>query len=163
MLQYMRFNTEIRRMFHLRPQFSGSTKVSNKGWGSRKEHLVSAKVTFLEDNEDLRILVSRILKAKFDLDCTCVSSIHDLIEEFEDVLASDLVILDINLGTKESGMDAYRWLRDQGFKGKVFFLTGYDQSNPIVSLAQEEGVEVYQKPLGTHKLLSLVSNALNIH
>jgi DNA-binding NtrC family response regulator len=124
---------------------------------------VSAKITFLEDNEDLRVLISRLLKSKLDLDTVCVSSIHDLIEHFEEVLASDLVILDINLGTEENGMDAYKWLRDQGFKGKVFFLTGYGETNPIVSMAQKQGVDVYQKPIETRQLVNLVSNALNIH
>lgn len=124
---------------------------------------MGTKVTLLDDSEDLRVMVGRILKTKLGVECMGVSSVHDLIEHFEEVLSSDLVILDLNLGAGDSGLDAYKWLHEHGFKGKIFFLTGYDPSNTLVNTAQEEGVQVYQKPLETQKLISIVSSALNIH
>jgi DNA-binding NtrC family response regulator len=119
-----------------------------------------ASVTLLDDNEDLRIMVERILKTKLGIDIISVSSLEDLIQHSDEVLACELIILDMNLGTATSGLDAYRWLSDQGFNEKVFFLTGYDNSNEMVAEAYGEGIEIYQKPLETNKFLSLVSDAL---
>lgn len=121
---------------------------------------MNTKVTFLDDNEDLRIMIARMLKAKLDIECVAVSSLQELIESSEEVLNSDLVILDMNLGTDGSGLDAYRWLQENGYKGKIFFLTGYDEKNPLVEKAFLKGAEVYQKPMAVNRLLSIVNSAL---
>lgn len=105
-------------------------------------------------------MISRILKSKLGIDTIAVESVQDLIEHSDEVLASDLVILDINLGTDGSGLDAYKWLSEHDYTGKSFFLTGYDESNPLVKKATDDGSKVYQKPLPASQLLSLISKAI---
>lgn len=118
------------------------------------------KVTFLDDNEDLQVIMGRILKLKLDVDLIAISSVQELIERSDEVLSSDLTILDMNLGTDGSGLDAYEWLNEHHYEGKSFFLTGYDESNPLVEKATHNGAKVYQKPLHAAQLLSLISKAI---
>ena len=40
---------------------------------------------------------------------------------------------------RESGLDAYRWLRQFGFRGEVVFLTGHAAHHPLVEQARALG------------------------
>jgi FixJ family two-component response regulator len=69
-----------------------------------------------------------------------------------------LAILDINLGEGQpSGLDAYHWLRESGFEGKIVFLTGHARSHPLVSQARQAGkVVILEKPTTMERLLSML-------
>jgi DNA-binding NtrC family response regulator len=80
----------------------------------------------------------------------------------QEVLHAKVAILDINLGPDApDGVDAFNWLMDHGFQGKIVFLTGHARTNPRVALAGSKGVEVFEKPLHPDKLISFVTRALN--
>jgi FixJ family two-component response regulator len=66
--------------------------------------------------------------------------------------------LDINLGVDSaSGIDAYRWLRDTGFGGRIAFLTGRARTHPMVQEALRFGdAKVYDKPISFSQLRALV-------
>jgi FixJ family two-component response regulator len=69
----------------------------------------------------------------------------------------ETVILDINLGPGEpSGLDVYRWLREQGFAGRIVFLTGHAADHPLVSQAYRLGAHVLQKPARIQRLLAAI-------
>ena len=76
-------------------------------------------------------------------------------------LGCGLALLDINLGAGvPSGLDAYRWLKDNGFPGRTVFLTGHARSHPLVREARElTHVQVLSKPIESAVLLALVRDA----
>ena len=77
-------------------------------------------------------------------------------------MGAKVAILDINLGPDvPDGVDAFNWLKDHGFQGKIMFLTGHARTNPQVAMAGRSGAQILEKPLQTDKLISFVARALN--
>lgn len=106
-------------------------------------------VLFLDDDGDLRDVVVELTRA-MDVDCEAVSSVAELQAAVtRSREAFDLAILDINLGPGQpSGVDAYRWLLQQGFAGRIAFLTGHAKSHPLVAEALRVGdAAVHEKPM----------------
>src|SRR5262245_8851680 len=90
-------------------------------------------VLFLEDNDDLRELFVELVALSLDRRCIGVGSYEELVALGREVVECEVAILDINLGpNQKSGIDAYSWLRDNGYKGRVVFLTGHASSHPLV-------------------------------
>jgi len=87
-----------------------------------------------------------------------VGSYEELTALGDDALGASVVILDINLGPdRRSGIDAYAWLRDQGYKGRIVFLTGHASSPPLVVEAQRIGdAEIFAKPIEPDRLRAIV-------
>jgi len=115
---------------------------------------MARRVIFLDDDEDLRPIVVDLM-ALFETQCDAVASMDELQELIGRVgLAHDLAILDINLGAdRASGIDAYRWLREQGYTGNVEFLTGHARSHPLVEQARRLGdALVHDKPVSIGEL-----------
>jgi FixJ family two-component response regulator len=124
---------------------------------------VDDRVVFLDDNEDLRELMTVLLKSKLGVDCLCFGTVVEFQNHSKDVLQAKLAILDINLGpAAPDGIDAFNWLKDQGFRGRVVFLTGHARAHPQVALAERSGAEVLEKPLYPEQLISSVSRALRV-
>jgi DNA-binding response OmpR family regulator len=123
---------------------------------------VQASIVFLDDNEDLRELLPVLLKSALGVDCLSFGSLSELQGSCDDVLRAKVAILDINLGANvPSGIDAFRWLTDHEFRGKILFLTGHARSNPEVVLAERNGAQVLAKPLHPDELVSVIRNALD--
>lgn len=116
------------------------------------------KVYILEDSVDLGQLLCEFLTMEKGADCRSATSFAQLLKEPEPALSADLVVLDVNLGTgKPSGIDAYQWLRDQGFRGRVIFLTGHGATHPLVKQARAlSGAPVLEKPVEAERLLDLL-------
>jgi DNA-binding response OmpR family regulator len=114
-----------------------------------------AKIVLLDDDDDLRATVAEI----FDLlgnKCLAFPSVAAMKEAHEEVLACRLAILDVNLGQGlPSGVDAYRWLREQHFCGTIVFLTGHGPLHPLVASAAALGVQILNKPLPAAELRAL--------
>jgi len=115
-------------------------------------------VLFLDDDQDLREVIAELLQS-FGVSCRTVSSLPELRNAMDSGGAYDLAILDINLGPDSAtGVDAYRWLREIGFGGRVAFLTGHARTDPMVQDALRMGeVKVYDKPISAAALKVLVS------
>lgn len=114
-----------------------------------------AKVVFLDDNEDLRLLLSILLKAKLGLDCLGLSRVQELDSHLVEILCCEAAILDVNLGSGQpGGLEAYQWLKKHDFKGKIIFLTGHANSDPDVLKVSGLGVELLEKPLDTDRLFA---------
>lgn len=122
---------------------------------------MGARIFFLDDSEDLRALMARLVKAKLGEDCLCLNSVKDLIANKAEVPGSRIAILDINLGIGEqTGLDAFFWLQDQGYKGSIFFLTGHARSHPLITKACDSGAKVWAKPVQTNQIFSTMSEIL---
>jgi FixJ family two-component response regulator len=91
-------------------------------------------------------------------ECLSLASHRELVERGEEALKTDLAIIDINLGENvPSGLEAESWLRANGYRGEIVFLTGHARSHPLVMRAVREGqIKVLEKPLGVEKLTELV-------
>lgn len=118
---------------------------------------MTPKVLLLDDNDDMQALMARYLKIKIGADCLCLSCFGDLEKNATEVLRQDIAILDVNLGRNEpSGLDAYRWLKENGFKGRVVFLTAHAKSHPLVRQSCQLDARVFEKPISPDLLLEIV-------
>jgi FixJ family two-component response regulator len=85
-------------------------------------------------------------------------SVAELMAMGDAALASEVAIMDINLGpSAPSGIDALRWLVEQNYTGRVVFLTGHAVGYPLVEEARRmRGVQVVSKPIACDRLLGLL-------
>ena len=115
-------------------------------------------VLYVEDNDDLRELVVELVSVVLQRRCVGVSSYEELAALGQEALRCSVAILDINLGPgRRSGIDAYAWLRDHGYQGRIVFLTGHAGSHPLVVEAQRIGdAEIFSKPIEPDRLRSIV-------
>ena len=115
-------------------------------------------VLFVEDNDDLRELFVELVTVVLKRRCVGVGSYKELVALGADVLACEVAILDINLGPHQpSGIDAYAWLRKQGYTGRIVFLTGHASTHPLVMEAQRIGdAEIFSKPIEPDRLRLIV-------
>ena len=115
-------------------------------------------VLYVEDNDDLRELVTELVTVVFKRRCVAVGSYEELVVLGQHVLGCSVAILDINLGSnRRSGLDAYAWLRANGYTGRIVFLTGHASAHPLVVEAQRIGdAEIFSKPIEPDQLRAIV-------
>ena len=115
-------------------------------------------VLYVEDNDDLRELVVELVTVAFHRRCVGVGSYEEMVALGEEALGCSVAILDINLGpNRPSGIDAYTWLRDKGYTGRIVFLTGHASNHPLVVEAQRIGdAEIFSKPIEIERLEAIV-------
>jgi len=120
-------------------------------------------VLFLEDNDDLREVFVELVSVALGRRCVGVGSYDGLVALAAELPQCTLAILDINLGpNRPSGIDAYTWLRQQGFTGRIAFLTGHASNHPLVLEATRLGdAELLSKPIEPDHLQSIVKGALS--
>jgi FixJ family two-component response regulator len=119
---------------------------------------VGQRVVFLDDDDDLRQAFAEMVDVFTTSECLCMGSFDELVRHRDRVLDAKLAILDVNLGSGvPSGLDAYRWLRRQGFTGAIVFLTGHAASQPLVVEARRLGdARVFEKPLAVPAIIELL-------
>ena len=119
----------------------------------------TGKVLILEDDGDLAYTYEQLVVLATGHLVVIVRSFAALQIRREDALACDVAILDIDLGEgAPSGIDAYRWLRGQGYQGRIYFITGHGKSHPLVVQAVKMcGGAVYAKPLELDRFIGLIT------
>ena len=115
-------------------------------------------VLYVEDNGDLRDAAVALVTVVLERRCIGLGSYAELVALGDGVLACSVAILDINLGAnRPSGIDAYTWLRQTGYTGRIVFLTGHASTHPLVVEAHRIGdVEIFAKPIDGDRLQSIV-------
>lgn len=115
-------------------------------------------VLYVEDNDDLREVVVELVTVVLNHRCVGVGSYEEVVALGDEALGCTVAILDINLGAnRKSGIDAYTWLRDKGYAGRIVFLTGHAGTHPLVVEAQRLGdAEIFSKPIDPDRLRSIV-------
>jgi FixJ family two-component response regulator len=115
-------------------------------------------VLFVEDNDDLRDVLMELTEFTLYRPCVGARSYDELVALGESALQCSVAIVDINLGpNRPSGLDAYRWLREHGHRGRIVFLTGHAGNHPLVVEAQRIGdAEVIGKPIEPERLRSII-------
>jgi FixJ family two-component response regulator len=121
---------------------------------------VGSGVLIVEDDEDLLPLLAEMLGLS-GFGVVPVHGFGELLDHQTDALGCGVALLDINLGPDQpSGLDVYRWLRDNGFRGRICFLTGHARSHPLVARARElDGALVLEKPVYAAELVRLIDRA----
>jgi DNA-binding NtrC family response regulator len=114
-------------------------------------------VLYLEDDLDLQSILKQIVKMSLGYETVCANSFQNLIENRKQVLDTDVAILDIELGNgSRSGIDARNWLKENGYVGRIAFLTAHGQSHPLVRRASRLGTEVLIKPVRPDLLMQFI-------
>lgn len=122
---------------------------------------MGASITFLEDNDELREVLSEVTKSELGEEALGFSCFDHLVARRNEVLKTKMAILDINLGADQaSGVEVFHWLKDQGYAGKICFLTGHGKSHPMVQAACEIGAEIWTKPMYANALCEAIRNVL---
>lgn len=119
-------------------------------------------VFFLDDN--LEFL--QVMRVFAEASCNCkpilASNFDEMIQNADAILKCEVAFLDINLGPNmPSGIQAYRWMRSQGYKKPVYFLTGHavDSSEAREALEFDEA-HVLRKPIPARELIDLIGTHL---
>ena len=125
---------------------------------NRASLIESQFVLFVEDNDDLRETFVELVTVVLERRCIGVGSYEELVALGEEALGCSVAILDINLGPhRRSGIDAYAWLREKGYVGRIVFLTGHASTHPLVVEAKRIGdAEIFSKPIDPDRLRSIV-------
>jgi DNA-binding NtrC family response regulator len=116
------------------------------------------RVLFVDDSIDLCQLIELTCQSLPDVECISVTSMSAVVERAEQVLRTEVAILDVNLGPGEpSGVDIYRWLKGRNYHGKIVFLSGHARKDPLAGEAAAiSEVDFFQKPLGFDQIESLL-------
>lgn len=120
------------------------------------------QVTFLDDNPDLRELICEYFKMALNIKVLTLSNHQELLQQMPQVLWSDFIILDIELGYNQpSGYDAYKTLLENSYHGTIFFLTGHGADHPLVQKAKTSNCVVWEKPITGEKMVRQIRSYLN--
>lgn len=119
---------------------------------------MAGKVLLLEDDADQLEMLAMALSLICGRECVRARSYADLTSLADEALGCAVALLDVNLGAHQpSGLDAYLWLRDHQYRGRVCFLTGHAHSHPLVMRALATGdARLVEKPIGSDCLCELV-------
>ncbi len=117
----------------------------------------------LEDDDNLREVFEEWLSLIYSIRVTSFNSFHSMIEREADVIGCDVAFLDIYLGPRNpTGIEAYHWLKEKGFNGKIVFFTGHGRFDPLVQRAMKlYGVEILTKPARFEDLEKIVKGNEN--
>ena len=115
-------------------------------------------VLFVDDSSDLCQVIELMCQSLPEVECMCATAMSAVLERAAQVLRTRLAILDVNLGPGEpSGVEIYRWLKGQNYRGKIVFLSGHARTDPLVEEAATiSGVDFFQKPLGFDQIEALI-------
>jgi response regulator of citrate/malate metabolism len=118
-------------------------------------------VLLVDDSSDLCQVFELLCQSLPGVECISVASMSAVQEKSVQVLRTGLAILDVNLGPGEpNGVEIYRWLRGQNYRGKIVFLSGHARTDPLVSEAVRiSGVDFFQKPLDFGQIETLIRGA----
>ncbi len=106
------------------------------------------QIAFLDDNSDLRELVSEYFEFALKTKVLSLGNYQELIQLMPTILMSDIIILDIELGYNQpNGYEAYKTLLNNGYNGMIFFLTGHGADHPLVQQAKNSNCIVWEKPI----------------
>jgi FixJ family two-component response regulator len=120
-----------------------------------------SRVIFLDDNEDLRVVMVSLIESRLKISCRGLASFDEMLANADEILHSEIMILDLDLGHRRpSGMDAFKWLIENRYQGGIHFLTGHGHSHPLMKEAAKSGVRIWEKPIGSTQMLNSIAQKL---
>ncbi len=114
-------------------------------------------VLFLDDDKDLCYVIEQLFYTVPGISCTSIHSVEDL-KKLIPGTTFDIAILDINLGPDlPTGLDAYTYLIEKQFKGKIVFFTGHGKTHPLTQAALKfPNTMVLEKPASVESILAIL-------
>ena len=111
-------------------------------------------VLIVDDDEILREMLVEVLRIEGIQKCISADTLGSVQEQQKEALACGLAILDINLGPGEpTGIEVHNWLRSQGFRGQIIFLTGHAADDPrVLDASRIKSTTLLQKPISIETL-----------
>lgn len=102
--------------------------------------------------------MKQLVELVFKRNCLTAPSLAELKNQAQAALGVQLAILDVNLGHGEpTGLDVFNWLKSNGFKGRIVFLTGHADNDPRVrEVSGLHGTEVLSKPISIDDLKEVI-------
>ena len=116
-------------------------------------------ILVMDDDIDLLEVLQETLVTLCNVNQVITATSMDSVQQQKDkILNCELAILDVNLGAERpSGVNVAQGLRDNGFKGKIVFLTGHAVSDPeVLAATRMPNTKVVAKPIGLQQLLGFV-------
>jgi DNA-binding NtrC family response regulator len=115
-------------------------------------------ILLLDDSEELTSVMCESLELIFGKKAIVAHSLQELQTKATEAIRCGIALIDINLGPEQpTGIDALRWLRETGFRGRVYFLTGHAVDHPLVREASLiSDVAILSKPIGFDTLEELL-------
>lgn len=122
---------------------------------------MSQSVLIVDDDYDLRTTLGDAMQLMCDVECITVPDVPSMIALGDRTLGCSLALIDVNLGPGQpSGLDAYRWLVERGFAGRIVFLTGHARVHTEIQETVRDGkAEVVQKPASLKRLCGMLEGA----
>lgn len=121
------------------------------------------KIAFLDDNSDLRELVSEYFEFALNTKVLVLKNYQEFLQEMPQILSTDLIILDIELGFNQpSGYEAYKTLLKNGYTGLIFFLTGHGADHPLVQQAKTSNCVIWEKPITGEAMVLQIKKYMNL-
>lgn len=119
-----------------------------------------AAVLFVDDDADLCAIMKDMCLQLGAAECEALTSLAEVEALGAEIQRFPLTILDINLGPDQpNGVEVFHWMVDQGYRGRVVFLTGHAHDDPrAMAAAAVSGTVVLSKPIQTEKLRQLIEN-----
>jgi len=120
---------------------------------------MALQVLLVDDDADLREALREILQLLEGVPCLLAASLDELRRQRPAAMECDLAIIDINLGDGQpSGVDVVRWLKSEGFPGKIMFLTGHGLGDPrVMAAAEVTDTDILSKPISSEELARLIA------
>ena len=117
----------------------------------------ACRVLVLDDDGDLREMLCEIFLSLGADDCLPLASVSSL-QAAPRALNTELAVVDVNLGDGvPNGVDAFHWLCDKGYRGRIVFLTGHARSfPPVAQAAKHAAAQILQKPTSIDTLKNIL-------
>lgn len=101
------------------------------------------KVLLLDDNVEFCEVMKDLLVFINIRQIDCLNSYEEFIRHDLNV---DAALLDLHLGRGKSGIDAFMWLQQKSFKGRIIFFTGLGTSKELEEHLNLPNVFLLEKP-----------------
>lgn len=111
-------------------------------------------ILVIDDEAPLTVLVSDLL-ASADYDVTCATTVEQA-RQCLDQSDFSLVICDIALGVRQTGVDVANWVAERNRATKVLLMSGYPTDKVVIP----SGLPFIKKPFAPEALIDLVDQLL---
>ncbi len=117
--------------------------------------MASLKILIAEDE----LLIAKVMRLQFEKQGFRVENVTDANEAFEIALTMlpDIIILDILLKNKTTGLEAGRRIREAGILSPIIFTTGNSYDQTIELIHNISHAVVLTKPVEFEKLLEIIN------
>ena len=118
-------------------------------------------VAVIDDDETLCTALAMFFETIGVTQCTIALNLAELETKRAKIPQIDVIFLDVNLGVNQpDGIFVYHWLINNGFTGRVIFMSGHARSHPKIEEIQKiAGTYFLQKPMPLKEIEALVKGA----